>query len=294
MEKKLPFSRKELQEYLERISFSPAKKFGQNFLLDENIHKAIVDAADLHPEDAVLEIGPGLGHLTSYIVGQTALYWGIEIDRKLHSLLERRFSSLPGVKILSMDILSSKHEINPAVWEAIEKEIQIRPYKVVANLPYNISAPVISNFLEAAYPPCLLVVTVQKEVAKRLIAKPGTSDYGPLSVHTQLYGETKEIRHISPHCFYPAPKVDSTVVMIKPHPLHPDISDKNFLFHLVNIAFGMRRKTLYNCLRSKDSLEKTPEDIQKALEKTKISPERRGETLTLEEWISLANALHES
>lgn len=290
---KIPFSRKELHEYLEKISFSPAKKFGQNFLLDENIHKAIVESAELCQEDAVLEIGPGLGHLTTHIIGKAGIYWGIEIDRRLHSLLKERFSSLPGVQILSMDILSSKHEINPEVWKAIEEVILNRPYKIVANLPYNISAPVISNFLEAIPQPSLLVVTVQKEVAKRLVAKADTSDYGPLSIHTQLYSDVKEIRNIPPNCFYPAPKVDSTVVMLRPHPLRSDITNKDFLFSLIQSAFSMRRKTLYNCLRNSTSLNLSTESIHQSLEKSKISPERRGETLSIEECIVLANAFQE-
>lgn len=283
---KFPHSPEKIQNYLNHLQFFPTKKWGQNFLMDNNILQEIVSAACLTPQDAVLEIGPGMGHLTRHMADKVERLWAVEIDGKLCSFLQENFSAFPQLQILHLDALSSKHALNPKILEIVST----RPYKLVANLPYNISAPLLSNFLECPYPPSLIVVTVQKEVADRLFALPNTSDYGPLSVHTQLYAHVKHVRNIAPGAFYPAPKVVSSVVKIEPHPISSEILRPAFLFDVVRSVFNMRRKTISNALRHSPFLTLEPGAIEKALQAAQVAPERRGETLSPEEFILLANA----
>jgi len=268
---------------LHSFDLQARKGLGQHFLIDEEVLKLITSAAELIPADIVIEIGSGLGVLTRELAGQAGLVIAIELDNKLATILKRSLASFDNVTIINEDILS----IDPA---ALLKEHKPRfpsaissplGYKVVANLPYYITSPVLRHFLEASLKPQTMVVMVQKEVAEAIVAEPGQMSL--LSVSVQFYGEPRIISHVPARCFYPAPEVDSAILQIKLYPQPAVVvADKAGFFGLVRAGFTASRKQIANSLAQGLGISKT--EVLALLQEAGIMPQRRAETLTLDEW----------
>ena len=282
---KAPINR-QLQSY----GLSPRKRFGQNFLTDKNIAGKIVDALGLTAGDAVIEIGPGLGVLTEILLGAGVKVLAIEIDRDLAGILEQRLHDKGNLEIINADALkvsykelADKYGIKPA---ATGKQ----KLKLVSNLPYNISTPIIFKLLEERETFSMLVLMLQKEVAERIVSQPGTKDYGILSVFVQLLSDVQIEFDVSPSSFYPTPDVRSSVVRFnilqKPR---IEINDMNCFKRVVKASFGQRRKTLLNALKT---LKLTISQLKNAMELSGINQQRRGETLSLQEFAVLSNNIN--
>jgi len=264
---------------LKSFDLHASKRLGQNFLVEPNVVGAIVDAAAISPGETVLEIGPGIGTLTQGLLEKGAHVVAVELDKRLLEVLSHTLSGYENVRILHGDIL--KVDI-PALTER-------RPFKVVANLPYYITTPILMTLLERRLPATRLVTMVQKEVADRMAAKPGGKAYGALSVAIQYYTEPQPVLLVPPRAFLPPPAVDSVVVCCKARP-QPAVlvKNENLFFRTVRAAFSQRRKTLQNALRT---MGISKEAIAAALEDAAIDGARRGETLSLEEFAALADRL---
>ncbi len=262
---------------LQQAGLAPKKSLGQNFLVDEGPLRLIVTAADLSPADAVLEIGPGLGALTRLLAAEAGQVVAVELDDRLLRMLERELAGMTNVRLIHGDIL----EVDPA-------ELLGAPYKVVANLPYYITAAILRHLLSARLRPQMMVLTVQSEVAQRLTAGPG--EMSLLAVSVQCYGRVKQVAQIKAGAFYPRPEVDSAVVRVEmyPEPLTAGVDDDHF-FRVVRAGFGQKRKQLRNSLRAGLSLARG--EVEMALEAAGIDPRRRAETLSLDEWAGLAACL---
>ena len=264
---------------LKSFNIHMSKRLGQNFLIDENIVRGIVAAADLETGEKVLEIGPGIGTLTQGLAEAGADVVAVELDKKLPAVLAQTLAGYKNVRIVPGDIL----KVNiPEITDNV-------PFKVVANLPYYITTPIIMALLEQHLPISRLVTMVQKEVALRMIAEPGKKDYGALSVAVQYYTRPKIALDVPPKSFLPAPEVDSVVICCEVRDTPPvDVLEEKMFFRVVKAAFGQRRKTLNNALKSM-GLEK--EAVKTILEQSAIDGVRRGETLSLEEFAKIANAI---
>ena len=266
---------------LKAFDLHASKRLGQNFLIHGGTVEAIVETADICPGDRVLEIGPGIGTLTQGLAEAGASVTAVELDKKLPAVLAETLSGYDRVRIVGGDIL--KADIPALMGE--------EPFKVVANLPYYITTPILLTLLERRLPITRIVTMVQREVAERMIALPGGRDYGALSVAVQYYTEPRLAIEVSPRCFLPPPAVESAVmdcVVRKTPPVA--VEDEKHFFRVVRAAFGQRRKTIGNALKSLG----LPRDIlQGALSKAGIDPLRRGETLSLSEFAALAGALTE-
>lgn len=266
---------------LKAFDLHTSKRLGQNFLIHGGTVEAIVETADICPGDRVLEIGPGIGTLTQGLAEAGASVTAVELDKKLSAVLAETLSGYDRVRIVGGDIL--KTDIPALMGE--------EPFKVVANLPYYITTPILLTLLERRLPITRIVTMVQREVAERMIALPGGRDYGALSVAVQYYTEPRLAIEVSPRCFLPPPAVESAVmdcVVRKTPPV--EVEDEKHFFRVVRAAFGQRRKTIGNALKSLG----LPRDIlQGALSKAGIDPLRRGETLSLSEFAALAGALTE-
>ncbi len=271
---------------LRRFDLRARKRLGQHFLIDEEVLKLIILAAELAPTDVIMEIGPGLGVLTRELAKQAGWVVSIELDNKLAAILKQTLASSSNITIINEDVL----RIVPAALLE-EQKAKFPPevkspfsYKVVANLPYYITSPVLRHFLEASVKPKIMVVMVQKEVAEEIVAKPGRMSL--LSVSVQLYGEPRIVGYVPAQCFYPAPEVDSAILRIALYPQPAvDIADKESFFALVRAGFSASRKQIGNSLTQGLGLPKA--EVLALLEKTGIVPQRRAETLTLEEWARL-------
>ncbi|MCH5249790.1 MAG: 16S rRNA (adenine(1518)-N(6)/adenine(1519)-N(6))-dimethyltransferase RsmA [Lachnospiraceae bacterium] len=273
-------------EILQKYEFNFQKKFGQNFLIDRNILEKIVDAAQLTKEDCVLEIGPGIGTMTQYLAQRAGNVIAVEIDNKLIPILQDTLSDYDNVKIINADIL--KVDIN----NIVEEENGGKPIKIVANLPYYITTPIIMQLFESHIALDSITVMVQKEVADRMQAQPGTKDYGALSLAVQYYSTPEIITGVPASCFMPKPNVDSTVIRLKGHnESRLDAAAEAYLFRVVRASFNQRRKTLVNGLANDHNLGITKEAVKTALKGMGLSENVRGETLTLERFIELANIL---
>ena len=255
-----------------------SKKLGQNFLIDARIVQGIVEAAEIEPGDRVLEIGPGIGTLTQGLAEAGADVTAVELDKKLPAVLKETLKAYDNVRIVPGDIL--KVNIPEIMGEA--------PFKVAANLPYYITTPILMTLLERRLPITHMVTMVQKEVAERMTAKPGSRIYGALSVAVQYYTEPEIVLDVPPRSFVPAPEVMSVVVScrVRKEPAVA-VQDEKLFFRVVKAAFGQRRKTLMNALKGGGF---SKEAVRDALEQSGIDPTRRGETLTLEEFGRLADA----
>ena len=274
------------RKLLRRFNLRARKGLGQHFLIDEQVLEVISATAQLTPADVVLEIGPGLGVLTRVLAGQAGWVIAVELDDKLAAILKTTLASFNNVSIVNQDVL----KIDPAVLLQQEKK-RFPPsidnplnYRVVANLPYYITAPVLRHFLEASVKPRSMVVMVQKEVAETIAASPGRMSL--LSVSVQYYGEPTIVSKVPARCFYPEPKVDSAIVKIDVYPQPVvSVSDEGGFFNLVRAGFSASRKQIINSLAQGLELPKT--GVLPLLERAGIAPQRRAETLTLDEWARL-------
>lgn len=270
------------QQLLRQFGFKPRKRLGQHFLIDEAVLERILLAAELSPGDIVVEIGPGLGILTGELAERGARVIAVELDSKLVSLLKKRLAAFPDVKIVHADVL----RVTPA--QLLQDNLTApelgRGYKVIANLPYYITSPVLSHFLEAQPRPSKMVVMVQKEVGEAIAAAPGKMRL--LSVKTQFYSKPAIISYVPAASFYPPPKVDSVILRLDVYSRPPiEVSDVAGFFDIVMHGFSAPRKQLRNSLAH--SLEMTPSQVVLLLEKGGIKADRRAETLSLEEWKEL-------
>ncbi|AIF53859.1 16S rRNA (adenine(1518)-N(6)/adenine(1519)-N(6))-dimethyltransferase RsmA [Pelosinus sp. UFO1] len=261
---------------LKRFGIRMSKKLGQNFLIDEHVVRSIVEAANITDGDAVLEIGPGIGTLTQGLAEAGANVTAVEIDRRLIEVLAKTLEGYDNIRVVHGDIL----KIN------IAKEVMAPRYKVVANLPYYITTPIIMGLLEARMPIDVLVTMVQKEVALRMVAVPGTKDYGSLSVAVQYYTKPEIMFKVPPASFVPPPAVDSAVIRCTVREKPPVEVNERVFFRIVKAAFAQRRKTLSNTLKTTGVPAETLKII---LEKAGIDGTRRGETLSIEEFAAIEN-----
>ena len=271
---------------LQKYDFVFQKKFGQNFLIDTHVLDKIVSAAEITKEDVVLEIGPGIGTLTQYLAYQAKEVIAVEIDKALIPILQDTLSAYDNVTILNEDIL--KVDIN----KLVQEKNQGRPIKVVANLPYYITTPIIMSLFETHVPVASITVMVQKEVADRMQVGPGTKDYGALSLAVQYYAEPYIVANVPPNCFMPRPKVGSAVIRLTRHAQPPvQVKDEKLMFRLIRASFNQRRKTLANGLKNDGALNFSKELIEQAIADCGFPPAIRGEALVLEEFAKLANYL---
>jgi len=271
---------------LKKHQFTFQKKFGQNFLIDPRVLDKIIDAAEIGPDDYVLEIGPGIGTMTQYLCERARKVCAVEIDRKLIPILEETLKEYDNIQIIHSDIL--KVDI-PGL---VEEENAGRPIKVVANLPYYITTPIIMTLFEKEVPLESVTVMVQKEVAARMQAVPGTKDYGALSLASQYYAEPYIAAYVPPNCFIPRPAVGSAVIRLSRHEEKPvAVKDPEFMFKLIRGSFNQRRKTLQNGLNHYAELKLPKDQVVKALEQMGLPADIRGEKLTLEEFARLSDLL---
>ncbi|MDE6622710.1 MAG: 16S rRNA (adenine(1518)-N(6)/adenine(1519)-N(6))-dimethyltransferase RsmA [Lachnospiraceae bacterium] len=272
---------------LQKYQFNFQKKYGQNFLIDSNILEKIIAAAGVNQNDCVLEIGPGIGTMTQYLCENAREVVAVEIDKKLIPILEQdTLSSYDNITIINEDIL--KVDINAIVQEKNNGN----PIKVVANLPYYITTPIIMGLFESRVPLDSITIMVQKEVAERMQVGPGTKDYGALSLAVQYYAKPEVMLTVPASCFMPRPNVDSAVIKLTRHDKPPvTVSDEKRMFDIIRASFNQRRKTLVNGLGNAAGLNIKKEQVLSALEKMGLSPTMRGEALTLGEFAELTELL---
>lgn len=275
-------------EILQKYNFNFQKKFGQNFLIDEHVLDKIIRAAEITKDDYVLEIGPGIGTMTQYLACAAREVTAVEIDRALIPILEDTLKEYDNVSIINEDIL--KVDI-----AALAKEKNGgRPIKVVANLPYYITTPIIMGLFESHVPLESITVMVQKEVADRMQVGPGTKDFGALSLAVQYYAEPYIVANVPPNCFMPRPAVGSAVIRLTRHQKPPvEVMDEKLMFRLIRASFNQRRKTLANGLKNSGELNLSKEVITAAIEKLGKGSSVRGEALDLEEFARLTNIIKE-
>lgn len=273
-------------EVIQKYDFDFQKKFGQNFLIDPHVLDKIIRAAEITEDDFVLEIGPGMGTMTQYLAYAAREVYAVEIDKSLIPILEDTLSDYDNVTVINEDILKVD------IAKLAEEKNGGRPIKVVANLPYYITTPIIMGLFESHVPVSSITVMVQKEVAMRMQAGPGTKDYGALSLAVQFYAEPYIAANVPPNCFIPRPNVGSAVIRLKTHEQPPiQVKDEAFLFALIRASFNQRRKTLVNSLKNASDLKLEKEQILEALRTMGLSETVRGEALTLEQFASLADLL---
>ena len=275
-------------EVLQKYNFSFQKKFGQNFLIDPHVLDKIIAAAEITKDDFVLEIGPGIGTLTQYLAEAAREVVAVEIDSTLSPILEDTLSAYDNVSVINEDVL--KVDLR----KLAEERNGGKPIKVVANLPYYITTPIIMSLFESHVPLKSRTVMVQKEVALRMQAGPGTKDYGALSLAVQYYASPYLAANVPPNCFMPRPNVGSAVIRLTRFEETPvQVKDEKLLFRLIRASFNQRRKTLQNGLVNSQELDFTKEQVAAAIATLGVSPSVRGEALTLEQFAALANALSE-
>lgn len=273
-------------EVLQKYNFNFQKKFGQNFLIDTHVLDKIIAASEITKEDCVLEIGPGIGTMTQYLAENAREVVAVEIDDHLIPILEDTLSAYDNVTVIHNDILKVD------IGKIVEEKNAGKPIKVVANLPYYITTPIIMGLFESHVPLKSITIMVQKEVADRMQVGPGTKDYGALSLAVQYYAEPEIVANVPPNCFMPRPNVGSAVIRLTRYDKPPvDVKDEKFMFSLIRASFNQRRKTLVNGLTNAANLSVTKEQIVTALEQMNLPATIRGEALTLEQFATLANLL---
>ena len=274
-------------EILNKYQFMFQKRFGQNFLIDTHVLEKIIRAAEITKEDMVLEIGPGIGTMTQYLCENAREVVAVEIDKNLIPILTNdTLSGYDNVTVINEDIL--KLDLN----KLVEERNQGKRIKVVANLPYYITTPIIMGLFESHVPLQNITVMVQKEVADRMQAGPGSKDYGALSLAVQYYATPYIAANVPPNCFMPRPNVGSAVIRLTLHDKPPvEVKDESFMFALIRASFNQRRKTLVNGLTNAAELKLTKEEVQNALEELGLSVTVRGEALSLEQFAKLSNVL---
>ena len=273
------------KEVVQKHNFKFSKSLGQNFLIDTNVIDRILEGARVKEGDYVIEVGPGIGTLTKEMGRSAEKVVAIEIDKTLIPILEETLVDFPNIEVINQDIL----KVN--VQELVKEKLNGGPVKLVANLPYYITTPIVMKFLEEDIPVTDIVVMVQKEVADRMNAKPNTKDYGALSVAVQYYCDTEIVAKAPRHMFMPQPNVDSTVIglHVREEQIY-HVDNEDIFFKTVKASFGQRRKTLLNSLGGLGFLSK--DQIKLALQEANIDEKRRGETLSIEEFASLSNAVN--
>ena len=269
---------------IKKYDFRFRKRFGQNFLIDDHVIRKILAAAEISKEDTVVEIGPGIGTLTQYLAEAAGQVYAVEIDENLLPVLADTLSEYDNVTVVNQDIL--KCDIGQLIGEK-------NSCKIVANLPYYITTPIIMGLLEGGVPAESITVMVQKEVAERMAAGPGSKIYGALSLAVQFYAETYLAANVPPNCFMPRPAVGSAVIRLtrRSEPAVA-VKDEKYMFRLIRASFNERRKTLVNSLRNEPSLNLSREQVEEALEKMGLSLTVRGETLSLEQFAELSDLLN--
>ena len=271
-------------EVIQKYQFAFQKRFGQNFLIDAHVLEKIVSAAGITKDDCVLEIGPGIGTMTQYLAESAGQVIAVEIDTNLLPILADTLKDYSNVKVINQDIL--KVDIN----ELVKEYNNGRPIKVVANLPYYITTPIIMVLFESNVPIDNITVMVQKEVADRMQVGPGSKDYGALSLAVQYYASPYIVANVPPNCFIPRPNVGSAVIRLTRYQEPPvQVKDPKLMFKLIRASFNQRRKTLQNGLNNSPEISFSKEEITKAIESLGVSPSVRGEALSLEQFAQLAN-----
>lgn len=271
---------------LQKYGFNFQKKYGQNFLIDTGVLDRIISAAEITKEDCVLEIGPGIGTMTQYLAESAREVVAVEIDKSLIPILEDTLSAYDNVTVINEDIL--KLDIN----QIVEERNHGKPIKVVANLPYYITTPIIMGLFEQHVPLKSITIMVQKEVADRMQVGPGTKDYGALSLAVQYYAKPEIVANVPPNCFIPRPNVGSAVIRLTRYEEPPvQVKDESRMFALIRASFNQRRKTLVNGLGNAGSLQLSKERVAEVLEQMGLSQTVRGEALTLEQFAELSNLL---
>ena len=274
-------------EVLQKYNFVFQKKFGQNFLIDTHVLDKIIGSAEITKDDVVLEIGPGIGTMTQYLACAAKKVIAVEIDKALIPILEDTLSEYENVRVINHDVLKVD------IAKLAEEENGGKPIKVVANLPYYITTPIIMGLFENHVPIKSITVMVQKEVADRMQVGPGTKDYGALSLAVQ-YAKPYIVANVPPNCFMPRPKVGSAVIRLERYENPPvTVKDEKLMFRLIRASFNQRRKTLANGLKNSPELDYTKEEIEAAIEALGRGASIRGEALTLEEFAKLADLLSE-
>ena len=273
-------------EVLQKYNFNFQKKFGQNFLIDTRILEGIIQAARVTKEDFVLEIGPGIGTMTQYLCEHAREVVAVEIDQNLIPILKDTLSEYDNVEVIHDDIL--KVDIN----ELARERNGGKPIKVVANLPYYITTPIIMGLFESHVPIDSITIMVQKEVADRMQVGPGTKDYGALSLAVQYYAKPKIVLNVPPSCFMPQPKVGSAVIRLTRHEAPPvDVKNEKLMFALIRASFNQRRKTLANGLNNFPQISLSKEQIQECIVELGVPVTVRGEALSLEQFAALSNII---
>ena len=278
-------SHKATKEVVQKHNFKFSKSLGQNFLIDTNVIDRILEGARVTEGDYVIEVGPGIGTLTKEMGRTAEKVVAIEIDKTLIPILEETLADFPNIEVINQDILKVD------VQELVKEKLNGGPVKLIANLPYYITTPIVMKFLEEDIPVTDIVVMVQKEVADRMNAHPNSKDYGALSVAVQYYCDTEIVAKAPRHMFMPQPNVDSTVIGLHVREEKKyNVDNEDIFFKTVKASFGQRRKTLLNSLGGLGFLSK--DQIKIALQEANIDEKRRGETLSIEEFASLSNAVN--
>lgn len=273
-------------EVIKKYEFCFQKKFGQNFLIDGHVLDKIIAGAGVTKDDMVLEIGPGIGTMTQYLAEAAGKVVAVEIDRNLLPILKETLADYDNVKVIHADVLSLDLE------KLVQEENGGRPIKVVANLPYYITTPIIMALFEQHVPLANVTVMVQKEVAARMKSGPGSKDYGALSLAVQYYAEPYIVANVPCNCFMPRPNVDSAVIRLTRYEEPPvQVKDEKMLFKIIRASFNQRRKTLQNGLNNSSELNFTKDQIASAIAEAGFLPSVRGEALTLEQFAKLTDIL---
>ena len=269
---------------LQKYHFNFQKKFGQNFLIDTHVLERIIEAAGITKDDFVLEIGPGIGTMTQYLCENAREVTAVEIDQNLIPILADTLSAYDNVTVINEDILKLD------IVKLAEEKNAGKPIKVVANLPYYITTPIIMGLFESHVPIDSITIMVQKEVADRMQVGPGSKDYGALSLAVQYYASPYIVANVPPNCFIPRPNVGSAVIRLTRYQEPPvQVKDPKLMFKLIRASFNQRRKTLQNGLNNSPEISFSKEEITKAIESLGVSPSVRGEALSLEQFAQLAN-----
>lgn len=279
-------SHKATKEVVQKHNFKFSKSLGQNFLIDDNVIDKILSGARVSEEDNIIEVGPGIGTLTREMGKTAKKVVAIEIDKSLIPILKETLEEFDNVEVINKDILKVD------IQELVKEKLNGGPVKLIANLPYYITTPIVMKFLEEDIPVTDIVVMVQKEVADRMNALPGSKDYGALSIAVQYYCETEIVAKAPRHMFVPQPNVDSTVIGLHVREEKKyKVDNEEIFFKTVKASFGQRRKTLLNSLGGLGFLNK--DEIREVLQEANIDEKRRGETLSIEEFTNLANKVTE-
>ena len=275
-------------EVLQKYGFVFQKRFGQNFLIDTHVLDRIIEASEITKDDFVLEIGPGIGTMTQYLAEAAREVTAVEIDDALIPILKDTLKEWDNVTVLHGDILKTD------IRKIADEKNQGRPIKVVANLPYYITTPIIMGLFESHVPVDSITVMVQKEVADRMQTGPGSKDYGALSLAVQYYAEPKIVANVPPNCFMPRPKVGSAVIRLTRHQNPPVTTlDEKLMFRLIRASFNQRRKTLVNGIRNSGDFSLSKEEIEDVFNRCDLPLNIRGEALTLEQFAMLANCIYD-